>query len=153
MFSIPPSSSLLSPLPLQTEKSGVEEICQGKDEVVAAKEQEIAAKQRTLSEAEQQVGSLAEECAALKGKLEGNTEQILSLQVDIETLQVYTGLSVFKTLVIVQIWSVLHLTIASFYKHPLVYNIECNKCRKRLLLSISYFLVSFSDEEVRGDCC
>ena len=66
----------------------MEEVCQGKDEVVAVKEQEIAANQRALSEAEQQVGSLAEECAALKGKLEGNTEQILSLQADIETLQV-----------------------------------------------------------------
>ena len=66
----------------------MEEVCQGKDEVVAAKEQEIAANQRALSEAKQQVGSLAEECAALKGKLEGNTEQILSLQAHIETLQV-----------------------------------------------------------------
>ena len=66
----------------------MEEVCQGKDEMVAVKEQEIAAKQRALSEAEQQVGSLAEECAALKSKLEGNTEQILSLQADIQTLQV-----------------------------------------------------------------
>ena len=55
---------------------------------MAMKEQEIAAKQRALSEAEQQVGSLAGECAALKGKLEGNTEQIFSLQADIQTLQV-----------------------------------------------------------------
>ena len=66
----------------------MEEVCQGKDETMAVKEQEIAAKQRALSEADQQVGSLAGECAALKGKLEGNTEQILSLQADIETLQV-----------------------------------------------------------------
>ena len=66
----------------------MEEVCRGKDEVVTVKEQEIAAKQRALSEAERQVGSLAEECAALKGKLEGNTEQMLSLQVDIQTLQV-----------------------------------------------------------------
>ena len=66
----------------------MEEVCRGKDEVVTVKEQEIAAKQRALSEAERLVGSLAEECAALKGKLEGNTEQILSLQVDIQTLQV-----------------------------------------------------------------
>ena len=55
---------------------------------MAVKEQEIAAKQRALSEAEQQVGSLAEECSALKGKLEGNTKQILSLQADIQTLKV-----------------------------------------------------------------
>ena len=89
--SLPPSfPPLPSPLPLslQTEKSGMEEVCQGKDEMVAMKEQEIAAKQRALSEAEQQVGSLAEECAALKGKLEGGTEQILSLQADVQTLQV-----------------------------------------------------------------
>ena len=62
----------------------MEEVCQGKDEAMAVKEQEIAARQRALSEAEQQVGSLADECAALKGKLEGNTEQILSLQADIQ---------------------------------------------------------------------
>ena len=63
----------------------MEEVCQGKDEMVAVKEQEIAAKQRTLSEVEQQVGSLTDECAALKGELEG---RILSLQEDIQTLQV-----------------------------------------------------------------
>ena len=66
----------------------MEEVCQGKDEAMAVKEKEIAAKQRALSEVEQQVGSLAGECAALKGKLEGNTEQIFSLKADIETLQV-----------------------------------------------------------------
>ena len=84
--------SKLSPFPLphllQTEKSGMEEVCQGKDEVIAVKEQEIVVKKRALSEAEQRVGSLAEECAALKGKLEGNMEQILSLQADLQTLQV-----------------------------------------------------------------
>ena len=88
-FCLPhPLPSFLSSLSLQREKSGMEEVCRGKDEMVAVKEQEITAKQRALSEAEQQVGSLAEECAALKGKLEGNTEQILSLQADIQTLQV-----------------------------------------------------------------
>ena len=56
------------------------EVCQGKDEVVAVKEQEIVVQQRALSEAEQRVSSLAEECAALKGRLEGHSEQILSLQ-------------------------------------------------------------------------
>ena len=63
-------------------------MCQGKDEVVAVKEQEIAAQQRALSEAEQRVNSLAEECAALKGRLEGHSEQILSLQAHNNTLQV-----------------------------------------------------------------
>ena len=63
-------------------------MCQGKDEVVAVKEQEIAAQQRALSEGEQRVSSLAEECAALKGRLEGHSEQILSLQVDTRTLRV-----------------------------------------------------------------
>ena len=66
----------------------MEEICQGKDKAMAVKEREIRAKQRALSEAEQQVGSLAEECATLKGNLEGNTEKILSLQADVQTLQV-----------------------------------------------------------------
>ena len=66
----------------------MEEVCQGKDELVAVKEQEIASKQKALSEAEQQVGSLVKKCAALKGNLEGNTEQILSLQADVQTLQV-----------------------------------------------------------------
>lgn len=83
---LPPS---LPPyLLLQTEMSGVKEVCQGKDEVIVVKEQEIAVKQRGLSEAEQQVESLAEECAALKGRLEGKTEQILSLRADVQTLQV-----------------------------------------------------------------
>ena len=69
----------------------MEEVCQGKDEVVAVKEQVIAVKQRALSEAEQQVESLTENCADLKGKLEGNTEQILSLQAEIQILQVQTN--------------------------------------------------------------
>ena len=76
----------------------MEEVCQGKDEVVAVKEQVITAKQRELSEAEQQVESLTEECANLKGKLEGNTEQILSLQAEIQTLQVLTS-STYSTCV------------------------------------------------------
>ena len=59
-------------------------------QVAAAKNQEIAAKQRALSEAEQQVRSLAENCAGLKGKLQGNTEQILCLQAEIQILQVLT---------------------------------------------------------------
>ena len=63
-------------------------MCQGKDEVVAVKEQEIAVQQKALSETEQRVSSLAEECAALKGRLEGHSEQILSLQVDNRTLRV-----------------------------------------------------------------
>ena len=63
-------------------------MCQGKDEVVAVKEQEIAVQQRALSEAEQRVSSLAEECAAQKGRLEGHSEQILSLQAHNNTLQV-----------------------------------------------------------------
>ena len=60
----------------------------GKDEVAAVKEQEISAQQKALSEAEQRGSSLAEECAALKGRLEGHSEQILSLQAHNNTLQV-----------------------------------------------------------------
>ena len=62
----------------------MEEVCQGKDEAMAGKEQEIATKQRAPSEVE----SLTGECAAPKGKLEGNTEQIRSLQADIQKKQV-----------------------------------------------------------------
>ena len=72
----------------QVSRRGLEEVCQGKDEVVAVKEQEIAAQQKALSETEQRVSSLAEECAALKGRLEGHSEQMLSLQVDNRTLRV-----------------------------------------------------------------
>ena len=78
-----PSIPLSLSLTLKTERSAMEEICRGNNDAMAVKEQEIAAKQRALSEAEQRVGSLAEECATLKGKLEGNTEQILSLKADI----------------------------------------------------------------------
>ena len=56
-------------------------------EVVAVKDLEIAVQERALSEAEQRVSSLAEECAALKGRLEGCTEQILRMQED-NTLRV-----------------------------------------------------------------
>ena len=62
--------------PLQVEMSGLEEVCKGKDEVLAAKEQEIAAKERTLSDERQRVSSLTEECATLKARLEGKTEEI-----------------------------------------------------------------------------
>ena len=63
-------------------------MCQGKDEMMAVKEQEIAVQQRALSDERQRVSSLAEECAALKGRLEGQSEQILSLQVDNRRLKV-----------------------------------------------------------------
>ena len=56
-------------------------------EVVAVKDQEIAVQERALSKAEQRVKSLAKECEALKGRLEGCTEQILRMQVD-NTLRV-----------------------------------------------------------------
>ena len=66
---------------MQVERSGL-------DEVLAAKEQEIAAKERALSDERQRVSSLADECAALKGRLEGKTEEIGSLQAHNRTLQV-----------------------------------------------------------------
>ena len=75
-------------LPVQVEKSGLEEVCKGKDEVLAAKEQETAAKERALSDERQRVCSLTDECATLKGRLEGKTEQIESLQAHNRTLQV-----------------------------------------------------------------
>ena len=73
---------------MQVAKSGLEEVCKGKDEVLAAKEQEIAAKERALSDERQRVSSLADECATLKGRLEGKTEEIESLQAHIKTEQV-----------------------------------------------------------------
>ena len=73
---------------MQVEKSGLEEVCQGKDEVLTAKEQEIAAKERALSDERQRVSSLTDECATLMGRLEGKTEEIESLQAHCRTLQV-----------------------------------------------------------------
>ena len=57
-------------LPVQVERSGLEEVCKGKDEVLAAKEQEVAAKERALSDERQRVSSLADECATLGSELE-----------------------------------------------------------------------------------
>ena len=74
--------------PVQAEKSGQEEVCKGKDEVVAVKEQEIAAKERALSDERQRVSSLTDECATLKGRLEGKTEEIESLQAHVKTVKV-----------------------------------------------------------------
>ena len=73
---------------MQVEKSGLEEVCKGKNEVLAAEEQEIAAKERALSEERQRVSSLTDECATLKGRLEGRTEEIESLLAHIKTVEV-----------------------------------------------------------------
>ena len=73
---------------MQAEKSGLEEVCKGKDEVVAVKEQEIAAKERALSDERQRVSSLTDVCATLKGRLEGKTEEIESLQAHVKTAKV-----------------------------------------------------------------
>ena len=75
-------------IPVQVDRSGLEEVCKGKDEVLAAKEQEVAAKERALSDERQRVSSLADECAALKGRLEGKTEEIESLQAHVKTVEV-----------------------------------------------------------------
>ena len=73
---------------MQVEKSGLEEVCKGKDEVLAAKEQEIAAMERALSDERQRVSSLTNECAMVKGTLEGKTEEIESLQAHVKTVEV-----------------------------------------------------------------
>ena len=73
---------------LQMDKSGLEEVCEGKDEMLAAKEQEIEANKKALSNQMQQVSSLIKECATLKGRLEGKTEEIESLQAHVMTLEV-----------------------------------------------------------------
>ena len=79
---------LFSSVHVQEEQSGLEEVCRGKDEVLAAKEREIVATEIALSEEKQRVSSLDEECAALKGRLEGKTEEIRSLQAHNRSLKV-----------------------------------------------------------------
>ena len=74
---------------MQVEKSALEEVCKGKDEVLAAKEHEIAARERAVSDERQRVNSLTDECATLKGVLEGKAEEIGSLQAHNRTLQVW----------------------------------------------------------------
>ena len=64
------------------------EVRKEKDAVIAVKGQEIVALQRALSDERQRVSSLNEECATLKGSLEGKTEEVQSLQTHITTLQV-----------------------------------------------------------------
>ena len=64
----------------------MEEVCEGKDAVIAAKDQENVTLQRALSDERQRVSSLNEECATLKGSLEGNIEEVQSLQAHIRTL-------------------------------------------------------------------
>ena len=85
--------SLVSSVHVQEEQSGLKEVCRGKNEVLAAKELEIVATERALSEEKQRVSSLDEECAALKGRLEGKTEEIGSLQAHNRSLkvQLYIG--------------------------------------------------------------
>ena len=75
-------------IPGEQIRQALEEVCKGKDEVLAAKEQEIAAKERALSNERQRVSSLADECATLKGRLEGKTEEIKSLQAHVRTVEV-----------------------------------------------------------------
>ena len=62
-------------------KSRLEKVCKEKDEVLAAME-------RALSDGRKQVSSLINECATLKGKLEGKTEEIESLKTRNRALQV-----------------------------------------------------------------
>ena len=73
---------------MQVEKSGLEEVCKGKDDMLAVKEWEIAAKERALSDERRQVSSLTDECSTLKGRLEGNTQEVESLQAHTKTLEV-----------------------------------------------------------------
>ena len=63
---------------MQVEKSGLEEVCKGKDELVS---------------------SLADECATLKGRLEGKTEETEGLQAHNWSLQAHV-----KTVEVRQIW-------------------------------------------------
>ena len=75
------SPSSLSPLPrplpslshyIQTEKSGMEEVCQGKDESMAVKEQEIAVKDQIIADSRDMLAvkdaHIAALCTELRGK-------------------------------------------------------------------------------------
>ena len=73
---------------VQKESAGLKQVCRGKDAEIAANEQEIAAKEKALSDERRRVSSLNDECASLKGSLEGKTEEVQSLQAHITTLQV-----------------------------------------------------------------
>ena len=74
----------------------MEEVRKEKDAVIAVKDQENVALQRALSDERQRVSSLNEECATLRGSLEGKTEEVHSLQAHITTLQVkYVQMQVF----------------------------------------------------------
>ena len=73
---------------LQEEKWSLEEVCRGRDELVTLKDKEIATTQRALLDTQEILKCLTEESASLKGKLEGNSEQIQSLEIDVLTLQV-----------------------------------------------------------------
>lgn len=74
---------------MQVEKSRLERMCKWKNEVITAKEQEIAAIKRALSHEWQRVSLLTNECATLKGRLEGTTETFESLQAHIKTVEVW----------------------------------------------------------------
>ena len=56
--------------------------------MLAAKELHVVAVERALSEEQQRNSSLVEECAELKGTLEGKTTDIGSLQAHSRTLKV-----------------------------------------------------------------
>ena len=63
-------------------------MCEGKDVMIAAKDQEIAAQQKIISDETKNVKSLADECASLKGSLEGKAEKINILEAQSLTLKV-----------------------------------------------------------------
>ena len=73
---------------MQEERSSLEEVYRGKSEVLAVKELEIVAIERALSKEKQQMSSLVGEYAVLKGRLEGKTEEIGSLQEHNRTIKV-----------------------------------------------------------------
>ena len=57
-------------LPVQVEKSRLEEMCSRRDEVLKAKEHDIEAKERALTDEIQSVRSLTGECTTLRSEME-----------------------------------------------------------------------------------
>ena len=84
---VPHQWVFLATLPMQMKLSGLEEVCKGKDEILAAKQQEITGNKRALSDERQRMSSLIDECATLKGKLHGKTEEITSLRAHNRSLE------------------------------------------------------------------
>ena len=87
------------------------------DAVLITKEREIEVTQRALSGAQQQLEKQAEEYTVLEHKLEGTAEQLHSLQVSNQKLQVYILCCILQDAN--SVWAILiktcHFKLVSLY--------------------------------------